>query len=343
MECYVCYTTCEMTVLTLALSCVYMPLSYILYVHVSIDIVVVAVAVAPIADAAAAATTVAVAAIFLSISQDDDIMKVLNAQSSSDARALTNFSYYFVPLPWLRNAWNVLHLPNLSSSSQDDPHWRQNIGRIECTPLLEVSSEDGHNKLRSGLKHGKDFVLLGDNAWLLLGRKFGYDVAHSFPVVFHASDDSRLAVQVVHASKDEETQFIPIPSSGRFPYDSYIQGELMTQFYVPLAAVEFGKQESDALEQEKHLTHFYGPMATTGFGKKEDSPPANDELIGRYFGSVSASEYGKRQAADEDDQKVQSHPGNVSDDETADAAADPDDLVSIEYRYITLLSTRLRC
>jgi hypothetical protein len=86
--------------------------------------------------------------------------------------------------------------------------------------------------LRSDLRHGEDYFLVGPNVWLLVKEKFGFDnVELGRPVVSHNSEESTLAVAIDHhphngsarKSTTQNKQLIPIPPAGHFPYHILIK------------------------------------------------------------------------------------------------------------------------
>jgi len=88
-------------------------------------------------------------------------------------------------------------------------------------------------KLRPGLEHGRDFFLLGANAWFLVQQKFGSDqVELARPCVLHESQESSLAVALDGCSsgkRGDEQQLVSIPPTGRFPYETLIQTDQQQQ------------------------------------------------------------------------------------------------------------------
>lgn len=165
----------------------------------------------------------------------------MNAMSNpAQAESL---KFYIVPRSWVLKAW-----PLLTARSHDDVKegWRENIGRIQNSELMnvdhEVSSsdeeapiEDQHQKrleklhdrmaknrsegvMKAGLEHMKDYFFLGPSAWMLLKEKFGsdgYELAR--PCVATGSSQNPLAIQLQpEESVGSTAMLINIPPSGRF-------------------------------------------------------------------------------------------------------------------------------
>ena len=63
-----------------------------------------------------------------------------------------------------------------------------------------------------------DYVLVGASAWLLLSKKFGFDVECKRGVVKTENGGVRSWAVRVSAS-----QLIEIPPTGRFPYEKYVR------------------------------------------------------------------------------------------------------------------------
>jgi len=113
----------------------------------------------------------------------------------------TSLQYFCVNATWFRNAYPYLTLKvNPSAMSTVPATWSEELGSIVNRDLDEDSL------------HPSDFVLVGENVWLLLSRKFGCDVPLSRGV------QRRLNKWVVVLS---ESQTVEIPLSGRFPYESF--------------------------------------------------------------------------------------------------------------------------
>jgi ubiquitin carboxyl-terminal hydrolase 4/11/15 len=152
-------------------------------------------------------------------------MKVLDFFSSSTKKnsELQDIFYYVLPASWLIRAW-----PFLTGSPGVSEDWREEIGSIHTDELLEgektVSDDEGKQKLqdlssekalRKDITHEKEFFLLGANAWMLVKEKFGVVGELRLNCVFYNAD-SPIAVQL------RPDMFVPIPGSGRFPYEAHV-------------------------------------------------------------------------------------------------------------------------
>lgn len=130
--------------------------------------------------------------------QDEDVIQAQHRMAHNGPL----FSYYIIPLSWLKMAWGSL----TGVRSKDGI---PKIGNVKL-------AQKGTTKLQPLLENGVDFVLVGSNVWLLLHQKFGYDI--------------ELPVQVSHdANRDPRWWFsLPdhvIPFRGRFPYEQYVRDD----------------------------------------------------------------------------------------------------------------------
>jgi len=70
--------------------------------------------------------------------RDDDTMRVLNVFSSKKESDLADLSFYVVPAAWLRKAWPILttgRIPETITGGDDDS-WREQVGQIETGDLI---------------------------------------------------------------------------------------------------------------------------------------------------------------------------------------------------------------
>jgi DUSP domain len=100
-----------------------------------------------------------------------------------------------------------------------------------------VATTTANTRLLPGLQHEKDYYLLGSSTWLLLNGKFGTQGPTLVRnVCFHPTTDSSIAVVVSSSSSSSSTSnkndnnnnkglLIPIPSTGRFPYESSFRSQ----------------------------------------------------------------------------------------------------------------------
>ena len=151
-------------------------------------------------------------------------MQTMNVQSSG--KGLDDLLFYIVPVDWYRRVWKLLLQPN--ANVPDD--WRDQMDDLpDVQPWYHHESNAVTNETKSpwgspttagksSKQHEKDFVLVGSNVWGLLSNKFGSgDSAVACHVVSLPSQDSSLAVNLPDATR------IPIPGSGRFPYETFLQ------------------------------------------------------------------------------------------------------------------------
>lgn len=188
-----------------------------------------------------------------------DTMDLLNAQSKNalvegstvrisgqTSPSYENMKYYLVDAQWLRKAWaHVLKPPKVFPSD-----WVQLVGRIDNSLLVESRGRDGHSQqqstgtptngeivsgmafaLRKDIKYEQHFFVVGGHAWLLLSEKFGYNHVCSAAVRVHKSMESSMAVDPYSdgsssqggAVSNGQSGLIPIPASGRFPYERILE------------------------------------------------------------------------------------------------------------------------
>ena len=140
----------------------------------------------------------------------------------------------------------------VASTRDEYGKWRENVGSIRNAELLstnhtvssdEEGTERGNGKpttngnsqqqvppshsLRTDLKHGVDYFLLGPSAWLLVKEKFGYDKEIGWPCVYHSTNESTLSVAIgaiggASTNQAAHQNFIPIPPAGYFPYQQLL-------------------------------------------------------------------------------------------------------------------------
>lgn len=188
---------------------------------------------------------------------ESDSLDVLNAQSRCsgegtlvlgtrvDSGTIDHVKYYLVASEWMKRAWRSV----LKPPSKIPSKWQELVGPVDNSVLTEAltgeatqdnmgvdnqsagmptgTSTEGE-KLRSDLQHERDFYLVGSNAWLLLYHKFGATHTFAALVRVHKTQDSNLAVdlQTVNqtngavAVSSNKGSFVPIPASGRFPYET---------------------------------------------------------------------------------------------------------------------------
>jgi ubiquitin C-terminal hydrolase len=103
-------------------------------------------------------------------------------------------------------------------------------------------------------QHAVDYVLIGSNVWLLLSSKFGHDASvlpcscvynsNSHPsnnhpavtstpstVVSPVTTTSRILVEIPYFGS--HTTYIPVPTTGRFPYEQYFQNQPSSELFRP--------------------------------------------------------------------------------------------------------------
>lgn len=115
-----------------------------------------------------------------------------------------SLQYFCVEATWFRNAYPYLTL-KVNRSAVTAPisaSWSEELGSIV------------NHQLDDDSLHRSDFVLVGENVWLLLSRKFGSDKA-----LPRAVARQRLGKWAVVLS---ESLAVEIPMSGRFPYEDYL-------------------------------------------------------------------------------------------------------------------------
>lgn len=196
-------------------------------------------------------------------------MRLLNVFSSKKESDLADLAFYVVPAAWLRKAWPILTTGRISETitGGDDDSWREQVGQIETGELIvcdqaAISSDEEEptpppapknmaalqqnrdpqrrskspkkEMLRRDLVHEEDFFLFGSSSWLLVKEKFGADTEIRRKCVFHNAENP-LAVEI-HPGQwpaGSEPVYIPIPPSGRFPYEEALAAVGVNNF--PLA------------------------------------------------------------------------------------------------------------
>jgi hypothetical protein len=289
-------------------------------------------------------------------------MQVMNTQSSKKQSDLARLRFYVVPAAWMRKAWPVLSGHSVQNNGTVNVNWRQDIGQIECKDLVRSAHDhdgngnggspvgQGHGQeeqkrkelmselnkkvmnkhrgnnttLRRGLKHEQDFFLLGSNAWLLIQEKFGSDQAiektcvfdPTLAVVLHnkESKSSQLTANGSHNGKPPQEQLelpavhIPIPPTGRFRYEQYLDKPTTTK---PTATTTTSTISYASITK---------PISYASITKNNHNRP-----VGLENGNTNGT-----------------HPGNVSDDDTA-PVEQGDDLVSpVPSRPLQWLLMRIR-
>lgn len=159
----------------------------------------------------------------------DDIATSYRAACEKDSSLLLESNlpnYYLVPAEWMNNFISQVS----SNPPQEKDEWDEkkdsNGNEIEDRPKLKISKIDNSEMIggesssgfsgvgiRPGLRHGKDYALVGSNAWKVLQR-FGYDLAISRPVIDLV--DGKHAVEVYPRSSGGINSFVTLPLSGRW-------------------------------------------------------------------------------------------------------------------------------
>jgi hypothetical protein len=200
--------------------------------------------------------------------QDEDVLNAMSLQSSSagsSSSSSSSFSlllhyYYVVPCHWMRRAW-----PLLSGALPDTEQAREQIGPMELgvvvlqqqqqrgssssstvqDPISDEEEEDvtdgrlgrqqrnnNTTTLDRQARIGRDFFLVGPNAWLLLHSKFGGCQELPKQCAWVLLDEQQqqqtrpqLVVVLHDANQHEAAVCIPIPPTGRFSYDSVVDDD----------------------------------------------------------------------------------------------------------------------
>lgn len=140
----------------------------------------------------------------------------MNAISSKSEHDLAAVSYYVMPTPWMRAAWDeIMPTEPFGDAAQRIPpeNWREILGPVGVGRLLNVSPPPP--RLFANAVYRRDYVLVGPNLWLLLKEKFGSDTELRLPVTIHEAAESGLAVRASGA------QLIEVPATARFPYEKW--------------------------------------------------------------------------------------------------------------------------
>lgn len=199
-----------------------------------------------------------------------------------------DLKFYLIPTAWMTKAWPMLSARSLvmrgnGLGTDDGNKWREEVGIIQNAALLQwdhaVSSSSDEEStakeskkaktpklqqqqpsdscpLRTELKHGGDFFLLGPNAWMLVREKFGTDgIELGRPCVHHVSEESTLAVEIDDRKSNNGAakNFVPIPPGGYFPYESMIaeQERDSEESFLPRAHEQRARLKSDVVSDEE--------------------------------------------------------------------------------------------
>ena len=210
--------------------------------------------------------------------------------------------FFMVPMSWMVKAWPLISsvAPGNAANVDDGDSWREKVGPIQNSELLEwehaVSSssdeeglEDGDKKikakkstppasapLRSNLQHGEDFLLLGPSAWMLLSQKFGSDnIELPKPVIYHEPFESKLAVEIEKPSSSSAApKVVEIPAGGHFHY--------RYKEFIEKAA---GETDESFLPQGNPIAAQAAAAAarkTDVVSDEEGDPPSNDLVSRKY-------------------------------------------------------------
>ena len=170
--------------------------------------------------------------------------------------------YYVLPYEWFRTLYQtVLSLPHQQQQQQPLPRrsktWKERVGTIPDISSLTTTSfvsstapppvflKELQSKLGAKppltptptppppvLQHGRDYILVGSHVWSLLSSQWGHDgPAIACSCVTSSSSDaaSRISVRVsfhhhtTTTTTSVEEQRIPLPMTGRFPYEQYMK------------------------------------------------------------------------------------------------------------------------
>jgi hypothetical protein len=142
----------------------------------------------------------------------------MNAMNAFSSKRIHDLTAYIVPMKWMLRACPLLmaHEQIIAASN-----WREQVGSVENKELLATTTPvDDENTINLELdelmQYARDYVLLGANAWLLVREKFGYDYELKRPCIL--LDNNSIAVEVI-----KDTVQIPIPPTGRFPYETMLK------------------------------------------------------------------------------------------------------------------------
>lgn len=155
-------------------------------------------------------------------------------------------------------------------------------------------------------KHAIDYILVGSNVWLLLGHKFGYDVAVPIHCVYcptrrPESNNSAQNETGNFADDDDDddwmkqpaatspslsclsfpvttTETVHMPTSGRFPYEQYLQTPPPPPPIIPqpdpvvpaAAVVTAGSEQVVSDEEDEPMSHSF---------RNDDDSDTGDDLV----------------------------------------------------------------
>jgi len=152
---------------------------------------------------------------------DGETATLYRRACEEDSTALLRSSppnYYVVPAEWM-NTFIALFSTEQSSNWGDEKKSSDELViKSICNSVL--SSLDGDIfwgvALKLGLRHGKDYALVGSNAWKVLSG-YGFDIAISRPVV---KLQDGYAVEVYQRKRSMGFTFVSLPLSGRWELGS---------------------------------------------------------------------------------------------------------------------------
>lgn len=171
----------------------------------------------------------------------------------SNPTDVDSLKFYIVPSSWFAKAWRLF---NARSEDEIDENWRDNIGSIPNSELLNIEHEvtsdeedpaDDQQKkrfeklhlrmsknrqdgtMKNGLEHTKDYFFLGASAWLLVKEKFGFDGYELERVCVTNTGSNSLDIKLkLEESNGTTPTLITIPASGRFAYEKVMNNKAST-------------------------------------------------------------------------------------------------------------------
>jgi hypothetical protein len=156
----------------------------------------------------------------------------------------------------MKAAWDMIVMnaqaDNCTSSSRGGKNWREELGEVKLRALLAVGTTQTP-QLNSQYTYLRDYVLIGPNVWFLLKEKFGSDGELKLPVVVDGGGESGLAIPT------SVSDLVPLPATGRFPYERFFDGKRLQVAHVAAAAAAKGARRLHASPPSRMFTSGPGP------------------------------------------------------------------------------------
>jgi ubiquitin C-terminal hydrolase len=261
----------------------------------------------------------------------------------------SSLKYYIVPSAWFSQVWKILHHPTNDSSTPVNlsNNWKETIGPINNASLFpppflnelqKVQHSNAENDIERGEeteetkpkstatpvpRHINDFCLVGSNAWLLLSSKFGHDDVLLICPCARASAGMFVEVTAFAAPID-----VPLPPSGRFPYEQYF----------PATKVSATHSSSTALvlhvaSNERNTAIVRLPASANDAMEDEDNDTPNSDIERPDPPAESRRTWGPKSDDEEEDKGRASSPVTARFDSPRVLRSTPPSTVLVRRQY----------